>query len=87
MTTGEVTLEQRRQIREFQKTKQFEFCENLITRLDEMLVDGWRNGASSNLTVMMLLDALGIEGLSLTIGEDASNTFIKHCVYPPPYAD
>ena len=71
----ELTLAERRLVRELQKTKQFDFCKNLLARLDEMLID--EDKKVSNITTMMLLDALGIEGLSLTIAEDASNTFIQ----------
>ena len=71
----ELTLAERRQMREFQKTKQFDFCENLLSCLGIMLLD--QNKKVSDITIMMLLDALGTEGLSLTIADDASKTFIQ----------
>lgn len=70
-----LTLAERRAVREFQKTKQFYFCKNLLACLDGMLPKD--KGAISDITIMMLLDALGIEGLSLTIADDASHTFVK----------
>jgi hypothetical protein len=67
----ELTLDERRQIRLFQKEKQLEFATNLLNHLMEDFVE------LEELDPMDLLDALGCQGLSLTIGNDASNTFIK----------
>jgi lantibiotic modifying enzyme len=67
----ELTLDERRQIRLFQKEKQLEFATNLLNHLMEDFVE------LEEMDPMDLLDALGCQGLSLTIGNDASNTFIK----------
>jgi hypothetical protein len=67
----ELTLDERRQIRLFQKEKQLEFATNLLNHLMEDFVE------LEEMDPMDLLDALGCQGLSLTIGNDASKTFIK----------
>ena len=67
----ELTLDERRQIRLLQKEKQLEFATNLLNHLMEDFVE------LEELDPMDLLDALGCQGLSLTIGNDASETFVK----------
>ena len=47
---------------------QFVWCAKLIKQLNERGVD--------NLNIMVLLDALGVAGLSLHIGEEASEEFL-----------
>lgn len=65
-----IGLEQKRTIRELQKTNQFQFAEHLITELESIDPD-------IDIDPFMLLDALGCAGLSLTIGTDASRTWIE----------
>ena len=67
----ELTLDEHNQIRLLQKEKQLEFATNLLTHLMEDFIE------LEEMDPMDLLDALGCQGLSLTIGNDASNTFIK----------
>jgi hypothetical protein len=67
----ELTIDEHNQIRLLQKEKQLEFATNLLNHLMEDFVE------LEELDPMDLLDALGCQGLSLTIGNDASNTFIK----------
>ncbi len=67
----ELTIYEHNQIRLLQKEKQLEFATNLLNHLMEDFVE------LEELDPMDLLDALGCQGLSLTIGNDASETFIK----------
>jgi hypothetical protein len=67
----ELTIDEHNQIRLLQKEKQLEFATNLLNHLMEDFVE------LEELDPMDLLDALGCQGLSLTIGNDASKTFIK----------
>jgi len=67
----ELTLDEHNQIRLLQKEKQLEFATNLLTHLMEDFIE------LEEMDPMDLLDALGCQGLSLTIGNDASETFIK----------
>jgi hypothetical protein len=67
----ELTIDEHNQIRLLQKEKQLEFATNLLNHLMEDFVE------LEELDPMDLLDALGCQGLSLTIGNDASETFIK----------
>ena len=68
----DLTIEQREQIYVTQKTMQYEMAENLIKEICLFVPD-----FEEKLTPMLLLDALGCAGLSLTIGTDASRTFIE----------
>jgi predicted RNA methylase len=52
-------------------TKQYEMAVNLIDELLEFIPD-----LSDELNGELLLDALGCAGLSLTVGEYASQTFV-----------
>ena len=70
----DLTIEQREQIYVAQKKMQYEMAENLINELCSFVPD-----FEEELTPMLLLDALGCAGLSLTIGTDASRTFVKLC--------
>ncbi len=67
----ELTIDEHNQIRLLQKEKQLEFATNLLNHLMEDFVE------LEELDPMDLLDAMGCQGLSLTIGNDASDTFIK----------
>jgi hypothetical protein len=67
----ELTIDEHNQIRLLQKEKQLEFATNLLNHLMEDFTK------LKELDPMDLLDALGCQGLSLTIGNDASETFIK----------
>lgn len=67
-TDEPIGLEQKRTIRELQKTNQFEFAEHLIAEL--VMLD-----PDIEIDPLTLLDALGCAGLSITIGQDASKTF------------
>jgi hypothetical protein len=67
----ELTIDEHNQIRLLQKEKQLEFATNLLNHLMEDFVE------LEELDPMDLLDALGCQGLSLTIGNDASETFVK----------
>ena len=67
----ELTIDEHNQIRLLQKEKQLEFATNLLTHLMEDFTK------LEEMDPMDLLDALGCQGLSLTIGNDASDTFIK----------
>lgn len=67
-TNEPIGLEQKRTIRELQKTNQLEFAEHLIAEL--VMLD-----PDIEIDPIMLLDALGCAGLSITIGQDASKTF------------
>jgi hypothetical protein len=69
-TDDQITLEEKRMIRELQKTAQFAFAEGLIGELVALDPD-------IEIDPFMLLDALGCAGLSLTIGTDASRTWIE----------
>ena len=64
-------LETNRRIRKLTITHQAEFCDALITGLGALGID------TTELDNMVLLDALGVAGLSLTISEEASNTFVR----------
>lgn len=48
---------------------QFEWCAKLIKQLNERGVN--------NLTIMVLLEALGVAGLSLHLSEEASESFSR----------
>ena len=65
-----LSLEERRNIRHLQKTEQLLMATNLIAQLVKIAPD-------LKMDEMMMLDALGCAGLSLTIGDDASRTFIE----------
>lgn len=65
-----LSLEERRNIRHLQKTEQLLMATNLIAQLVQISPD-------LKMDEMMMLDALGCAGLSLTIGDDASRTFIE----------
>ena len=71
----EMNIFQRKQIAKeiarVQKTSQFEMATNLLEEI-MMFVP-----VDKDLTPMVILDALGCAGLSLTVGEDASLTFIE----------
>jgi len=71
----EMNIFQRKQIAKeiarVQKTSQFEMATNLLEEVMTLVP------VDKNLTPMVLLDALGCAGLSLTVGEDASLTFIE----------
>lgn len=71
----EMNIFQRKQIAKeiarVQKTSQFEMVTNLLEEIEAFLNEG------DDLTPLVLLDALGCAGLSLTVGEDASLTFIE----------
>lgn len=75
MEIEELSFAERKLIRKFQKEKQFEFAQNLLNRLNAGTLN--IEDPISELTPMRLLDALGCEGLSLTIAEDASKTFVS----------
>lgn len=75
MKIEELSFIERKLIRKFQKEKQFDFAQNLLNRLNAGALS--IEDSISELTPMRLLDALGCEGLSLTIAEDASRTFIS----------
>jgi len=66
-----LSLEERRNIRHLQKTEQLLMATNLLNHLMEDFVE------LEEMDPMDLLDALGCQGLSLTIGNDASRTFIE----------
>ncbi|CAB4155683.1 hypothetical protein UFOVP658_21 [uncultured Caudovirales phage] len=65
-----LSLEERRNIRHLRKTEQLLMATNLIAQLVQISPD-------LKMDEMMMLDALGCAGLSLTIGDDASRTFIE----------
>lgn len=69
-----ITLDQARQIRIVQKTKQKEMATNLIQQIKNLGIV-----TIDELETYALLDALGLQGLSLTIGEDASRAYIELC--------
>lgn len=69
-TDDQITLEEKRTIRHLMKTSQFEFAEGLIAELVAIDPD-------IEISPFLLLDALGCAGLSLTIGTDASRTWIE----------
>lgn len=60
-----------KEIARVQKTSQFEMATNLLEEVMTLVP------VDKNLTPLVLLDALGCAGLSLTVGDDASNTFIE----------
>ena len=66
-----LSLEERRNIRHLQKTEQLLMATNLLNHLMEDFVE------LEEIDPMDLLDALGCQGLSLTVGNDASRTFIE----------
>ena len=66
-----LSLEERRNIRHLQKTEQLLMATNLLNHLMEDFVE------LEEMDPMDLLDALGCQGLSLTVGNDASRTFIE----------
>jgi hypothetical protein len=65
-----LSLEERRNIRHLRKTEQLLMATNFIAQLAQMAPD-------LKVDEMIVLDALGCAGLSLTIGDDASRTFIE----------
>ncbi len=67
----ELTIDEHNQIRLLQKEKQLEFATNLLNHLMEDFVE------LEEMDPLDLLDALGCQGLSLTIGSDASDTYIN----------
>ena len=71
MEEQSLSLEERRNIRHLQKTEQLLMATNLLNHLMEDFVE------LEEIDPMDLLDALGCQGLSLTIGNDASRTFIE----------
>lgn len=70
----EMSLEEWALQQKILETKQYEMAVNLIEELLEFIPD-----LSDELNGELLLDALGCAGLSLTIGEYASQTFIARC--------
>lgn len=70
MEEQELSFEERRNIRHLRKTEQLLMATNLIAQLVKIAPD-------LKMDEMMMLDALGCAGLSLTIGDDASRTFIE----------
>ena len=64
-------LETNRMIRKLTITHQAEFCDALIRGLNALGID------TDELDTMVLLDALGVAGLSLMISEEASKTFVR----------
>ena len=70
MTTQQLSSEEMLQIQDLNKTHQLLMATNLVKELISL---------DPNLAVdeMMMLDSLGCAGLSLTIGEDASRTYIE----------
>jgi hypothetical protein len=67
----EISLEEWALQQKFLVTKQYEMAVNLIDELLEFIPE-----LSDELNAELLLDALGCAGLSLTIGEYASQTFV-----------
>jgi len=71
----EMNIFQRKQIAKeiarVQKTSQFEMATNLLEEVMTLIP------VDKDFTPLVLLDALGCAGLSLTVGEDASLTFIE----------
>ena len=71
MSKIELSLQERALRRNILETKQYEMAVNLINQLRDFIPE-----LSDELNGDLLLDALGCEGLSLTIGENASQTFV-----------
>lgn len=69
---NELTLNDKRQIRTIKKTMQYEMATNLIQEIKNLGIV-----TIKELDALTLLDALGIQGLSLTIGTEASDEFIN----------
>ena len=67
----EISLEEFALQQKFLVTKQYEMAVNLIDELLEFIPE-----LSDELNAELLLDALGCAGLSLTVGEYASQTFV-----------
>jgi hypothetical protein len=74
MNITDLSLEEQALHQTILETKQYEMAVNLINELLEFIPD-----LSDELNGDLLLDALGCAGLSLTIGEYASRTFIARC--------
>ena len=60
-----------KEIARAQKNEQFEMATELLEEIMTLIP------VDKDFTPLVLLDALGCAGLSLTVGEDASNTFIQ----------
>lgn len=71
MNKTDLSLQERALLRDFLENKQYEMAVNLINELLEFIPD-----LSDELNGDLLLDALGCAGLSLTIGDYASRTFV-----------
>ena len=70
----ELTIDERRELRlkqKRQKDSQLRFATDLLNHLMEDFVE------LEEMDPMDLLDALGCQGLSLTLGNDASETFVR----------
>lgn len=66
-----LTVEEHNKIRSIQKVSQLEFATKLLTHLKEDFTK------FKEMDPLDLLDAMGCQGLSLTIGNDASDTFVR----------
>jgi hypothetical protein len=71
MNITDLSLEEQALHQNILATKQYEMAVNLIDELLEFIPD-----LSDELNGELLLDALGCAGLSLTVGEYASQTFV-----------
>jgi len=71
MSKIDLSLQERAMLRDILANKQYEMAVNLINQLRDFIPK-----LSDELNGDLLLDALGCEGLSLTIGEYASQTFV-----------
>lgn len=60
-----------KEIARSQKNEQFEMATNLLEEIMTLIP------VDNDFTPLVLLDALGCSGLSLTVGADASNTFLQ----------
>ena len=72
MNELDMSLSEYRQLRSIAKTQQFEMAANLVKELSSLVPD-----LPNDLGAMIILDALGCAGLSLTISEHASETFVS----------
>lgn len=70
----DLSLEEQALYQTILETKQYEMAVNLINEVLAFIPD-----LSDELDGELLLDALGCAGLSLTVGEYASQTFIARC--------
>ena len=71
MNKTDLSLQERALRRDILENQQYEMAVNLINELREFIPD-----LSDELNGDLLLDALGCAGLSLTVGEYASQTFV-----------